>query len=69
MRIVCQQTILMKYHALFVIFEEKNSKIWNCRLLQIKGGALRVNASLTGWWLFIVGESERNNKRGPTFYW
>ena len=22
MRIVCQQTILMKYHALFVIFEE-----------------------------------------------
>ena len=23
MRIVCQQTILMKYHALFVIFEKK----------------------------------------------
>ena len=22
MRIVCQQTIIMKYHALFVIFEE-----------------------------------------------
>ena len=22
MRIVCQQTILMKYHALFVIFEK-----------------------------------------------
>ena len=32
MRIVCQ-TIRMKYHALFVIFEKKNSKIWNCRLL------------------------------------
>ena len=26
----------MKYHALFVIFE-------NCRLLQIIGGALRIN--------------------------
>ena len=36
MRIVCQQTIPMKY-AFFVIFE-KNSKIWNCRLLQIIGG-------------------------------
>ena len=32
----------MKYHALFVIFE-KSIKILNCRLLQIKGGALRVN--------------------------
>ena len=41
-RIVCKQTILMKYHALFVIFE-KNSKIWNCHLLQIIGGALGVN--------------------------
>ena len=45
MRIVCQQTILMKYHALFVIFE-KNSKIWNCRLLQIIGGALWDNQFL-----------------------
>ena len=26
MRIVCQQTILMKYHALFVIFEKKAAK-------------------------------------------
>ena len=42
MRIVCQQTILMKYHALFVSFEKKNSKIWNCRLLQIIDGALGV---------------------------
>ena len=41
MRIVCQQTILIKYHALFVIFE-KSIKIWNCRLLKIIGGALRV---------------------------
>ena len=41
MRIVCQQTILMKYHALFVIFEI-SSKIFNCRLLQIIGGALWV---------------------------
>ena len=36
MRIVCQQTILMKYHALFVVFW-KSSKIINCRLLQIIG--------------------------------
>ena len=41
MRIVCQQTILMNYHALFVIL--KNSKIWNCCLQQIVGGALLVN--------------------------
>ena len=41
MRIVCQQTILMNYHALFVIFE-KAANFLNCRLLQIKGGALRV---------------------------
>ena len=32
----------MKYHALFAIFEKKNGKIFNCRLLQIIGGALRV---------------------------
>ena len=41
MRIVCQQMILIKYHALFVIFEKKQ-QIWNCRLLQILGGALWV---------------------------
>ena len=56
MRIVCQQTILMKYHALFVIFEK--SKIWNCRLLQIIGGALRVNvffpASMQTWGLLLA---------------
>ena len=34
----------MKYHALFVVFE-KAAKFANCRLLQIIGGALRVNAS------------------------
>ena len=32
----------MKYHALFFIFE-KVAKFWNCRLLQILGGALWVN--------------------------
>ena len=32
----------MKYHALFVIFE-KSGKICNRRLLQIIGGALKVN--------------------------
>ena len=36
MRIVCQQTILMKYHALFVNFE---------KAAIIIGGALWVNAS------------------------
>ena len=42
MRIVCQQTILMKYHALMVIF-----KMWqNLKLssAEIIGGALRVNS-------------------------
>ena len=52
MRIVCQRTILMKYHALFVIFEKKNSEFFcNCRLMQIIGGALRVNEVLP---LFII---------------
>ena len=41
MRIVCQQMILMKYHALFVIFEKAEKK-FNCGLLQIIGGALCV---------------------------
>ena len=41
MRIVCQQTILMKYHALFVTLKkQQNLKL---RLLQITGGLLRVN--------------------------
>ena len=47
MSIVCQQTILMKYHASFVIFE-KSSKIWNCRLLQIIGGTLFSVAGRSG---------------------
>ena len=45
MRIVCQQTILMKYHGLFIIFE-KNGKICNRHLLLIIGGALRVKPML-----------------------
>ena len=40
MRIVCQQTILMTYHALYVIYEKRQNL--NCRLLQILGGTLRV---------------------------
>ena len=34
MRIVCQQTILMKYHALFVIFEKaaKSEIVVCCKL-------------------------------------
>ena len=46
MRIICQQTILMKYHALFVAFL-KSRKIWNCRLLQILGGALWIKLILS----------------------
>ena len=38
MRIVCQQTILMKYHVLFVIFEKRqNLKLSSAANL---GGAL-----------------------------
>ena len=37
MRIVCQQKILMEYHALLVIFEK--AQICNYRLLKIIGGA------------------------------
>ena len=67
MRIVCQQTILMKYHALFVIFE-KSSKICNCRLLQIIGGPLRVKATKVHikqirehTAIFIIGENIFNH--------
>ena len=48
MQMVCQQMILMKYYALFVVFEKVAKfaivvcKICNCRLLQIMGGALTV---------------------------
>ena len=55
MRIVCQQTILMKYLALFVIFE-KSCKIWNCRLLQIIGGALRIKALIDQFWIFASND-------------
>ena len=37
--------ILMKYHAILVIFE-KAAKFHDCRLLQIVGGALWVNPLL-----------------------
>ena len=53
MRIVCQQTILMKYHALFVNFEQ-SSKVWNCPLLQIIGGALLDNKVNKKKCLFII---------------
>ena len=36
MRIVCQQTILMKYHALFVIFEKE------AKFVIVVVGTLRV---------------------------
>ena len=42
MRIVCQQRILMKYHALFVIFAKAAKfEIFVC--CKEIGGALRVN--------------------------
>ena len=37
MRIVCKQTILMKYHALSILKKQQNR---NCRLLQIIGGIM-----------------------------
>ena len=50
MRIVCQQTILMKYHALFVIFE-KWQNLQLSSAAKIIGGALWVN--LTSYDCFI----------------
>ena len=41
---VCRQTIPMKYHTLFVIFE-KSAKFTLCRLMQIIGGTLWVTIS------------------------
>ena len=32
----------MKYNALFVIFEKKKCKFFNCRLVQIIGGAVQI---------------------------
>ena len=52
MRIVCHQTVLMKYYSLFVNFE-KSSKFFNCCLLQIIGGALRVNPLFTDVFFFF----------------
>ena len=45
MRIVCQQMILVKYHALFVIFE-KAAKFEI--VVKIIDGALRVKPKLDG---------------------
>ena len=53
MRIVCQQTILMKYHALFVIFG-KNAKfeiVVCCKLLVALydlNGLMELNGTLPG---------------------
>ena len=41
----------MKRHALLIIFE-KSSKTWNCRLLQIIGGALSVKTVINELGLF-----------------
>ena len=40
MRIVCQQTILVKYHALFVIYEKA------AKIEIVVGGALRVKTGM-----------------------
>ena len=45
MRIVCKQTILIKYHVLFVIFE-KAAK-FEIVVCQIVGGALWVKEDVT----------------------
>ena len=45
MRIVCQQTILMKYHAL-LLFLKKAAQFGIVDLLQIIGGALGVKEIL-----------------------
>ena len=45
MRIVCQQTILMKYHALFVIFEKAEKiEIIGCALSLKKNNSRRQKA-------------------------
>ena len=53
MRIVWQQTILMKYHSLFVIFW-KFGKIWYCRLLQFIGGALWVKSDIANTYATVL---------------
>ena len=60
MRIVCQQTILMKYHALFVIFEKasKFEIVVYCKLkvalygLTHRAGNRKVLDSILGGELF-----------------
>ena len=42
----------MKYHALFVIFE-KAEIFFNCHLLQIIGGALRVKGKQI-WYIYNI---------------
>ena len=44
MRIVCQQTILMKYHALLVIFEKRQNFYLSSPA--IIGGTLRVKETV-----------------------
>ena len=46
-RLPADDTILMKYHALFL----KSGKFFNCRLLQIIGGALRVKSLINPGWV------------------
>ena len=53
----------MKYHALFVIFE-KSGKIFNWRLLQIIGDALRIKTypdkRKLSLFLHILSESDQS---------
>ena len=54
MKIVCQQTILMKNNTLLVSFE-KSSPILTCLLLQTIGCALWVNVKKrTSAWVQVV---------------
>ena len=50
MRIVCQQTILMKYHNLFVIFEKKQQ---NLKLSFAAKYRWRFKGKRFAYWVFL----------------
>ena len=66
MRIDCQQTILMKYHALFVIFE-KAAKFEIVVCCIIIGGALRANSFPAYLEVFVSLNSQRITFCKPGF--
>ena len=66
MRIVCQQTVLMNCHALFVIFE-KAAKFEIAVCCKLQGCALWANTTLllrhlpVGFKLIVTNGSKHNN--------